>query len=132
MRFHSQDDYIHRACISNFADDFGAHLEIALRAEDSETMLLHRAQVRTARKKRDLLAGAGHPCAYVAADSSGARNQEPHCLCRRKRLGHRAALDLAGCRARDRVGDVDFLGAFEVRQALLAERQNIRFARRLL
>src|ERR1700693_3804772 len=49
-----------------------------------------------------------------------------------KRLGHYAALYLAGCRTRNRLGDVNSFGALELRQTLFAERQNFRFVGRVL
>src|SRR5204862_3616773 len=114
VRLYAENDDVHGAGVSQLANNARANLEIAFRAEDPEPTLLHRLQVRTPRKERDVLAGAGHAGANVAADCSGARNEEAHCLRPRERLGHRAALNLARCRARNRVRDVDFLGPLEV------------------
>ena len=89
------------------------------------------ANAPRAREQRHILAGTRHACADITADRSRPRDQKPHRLSSHELLRYRRSLrSLPGCRARNRLGDENFLlGAFEVRQPFLAERQNSGLAR---
>ena len=97
---------------------------------DAQAALLHRPQMRPAREQHDVRARARQPRADVAADRAGAGDDDSHERLRRERLRHDAPLDLAGGRARNRVGDVNLLRTLEVGQPLLAEGQQVGFASR--
>ena len=99
------------------AGDRRPDLEVAVRARDAQPALLHRPQVRAAREQHDVDARhgrAGETRADVAADRARSGNDDLHAILIasvRERLGHDAALNLAGRGARNRVGDVDLLRA---------------------
>ena len=54
------------------------HVEVAVRAEHAQAALLHRAQMRAARKQHDVRAGFGQLRTDVAADGAGARDDDSH------------------------------------------------------
>ncbi len=53
-------------------------VEVAVRTDDAESFLLHRAQVRSAGKQHDIAARFREARADVSANGAGPRNRNPH------------------------------------------------------
>src|SRR5215467_12471386 len=132
MRLYPKYDDIAMTGIGEITDDAWSRLKIAFRAENSQSVLLHRPQMRAARIQRHVQTGTRHAGSEVASYGPGSSDQEAHGLRLYKRLGNNAALYLAGCSSWNFFGDVDFFGALELRQTLFAEAQNVRFGCRVL
>ena len=91
----------------------GSHFEIAFGAEHAEAVRLHGAQMRAARKERDIFAGPVHARAEISANGARPGDQKFHFLsCSRNECegcGNGAALDFSGRRARNSFDDVKLL-----------------------
>src|SRR5579864_6868292 len=95
VRLDADEDDIYGTGFSEITHDSRVDFKVEVGTKDPQAAFLHRSQVRAARVERDILAGASHQRADVAADRTGACDQGAHCwLNSRQGLRHSAALDL--------------------------------------
>ena len=112
--------------------DLGLHLEVAVGADDAQAALLHRLQVRhRARTAPRLRRPSRDARRYSRRSRRRRRWRFSRALCAYT-LATRAALNLAGRRARNRVGDVNLLRTLEVGELLAAVLQQLVLGNRLL
>ena len=78
MSFHAEDDHVGRRGFVKIGDHARVDVKIALGAEHAQAVFLHRRQMRAAGKQGHIETALREPRADVAADGSGASDQETH------------------------------------------------------
>ena len=76
VRLHAENHDVRAADRVQVADDLRLDLEVAVRADDAESPLLHRAQVRAAGKQHDVGTRFREPRADVSADRRRPRQSQ--------------------------------------------------------
>ena len=78
MRFDAENHDVRAADRAQVADCLRLDVEVAVRADDAEPLLLHRAQVGSAGEQHDVGARFRETRADVPADRAGAGDRNPH------------------------------------------------------
>jgi hypothetical protein len=78
VRLHAEHHDVRMADRVQVADNFRFDFEVAVRADDAESFLLHRAQVRATGEQHDICTRFREARADVSANGAGPRNRNPH------------------------------------------------------
>jgi hypothetical protein len=82
VRFDSEEQDVRRACLLEIVNHCRPDDKLFVRRHHSNTVFVHRAEMRTTRKQHNLFTAARHARAEVGAYRSSSRNQEPQLFLR--------------------------------------------------